>query len=149
MSNHLFDAIRTGIVADAPFVETTDGRAWTYGDMLATSARFANVLTGLGVQPGDRVAVQVEKSPEALMLYLACVRAGAVYLPLNTGYTLAELDYFIGDAEPALVVCAPKTRIGLEPVATARGARIETLGEHGDGLRPMERGPGRSDRQTA
>ena len=133
MSNHLFDAIRTGIVADAPFVETTDGRAWTYGDMLATSARFANVLTGLGVKPGDRVAVQVEKSPEALMLYLACVRAGAVYLPLNTGYTLAELDYFIGDAEPALVVCAPKTRAGLEPVATARGARIETLGEHGDG----------------
>ena len=133
MSNHLFDAIRTGIVADAPFVETTDGRAWTYGDMLATSARFANVLTGLGVKPGDRVAVQVEKSPEALMLYLACVRAGAVYLPLNTGYTLAELDYFIGDAEPALVVCAPKTRVGLEPVAIARGARIETLGEHGDG----------------
>ena len=133
MSNHLFDAIRTGIVADAPFVETTDGRAWTYGDMLATSARFANVLTGLGVKPGDRVAVQVEKSPEALMLYLACVRTGAVYLPLNTGYTLAELDYFIGDAEPALVVCAPKTRAGLEPVATARGARIETLGEHGDG----------------
>jgi malonyl-CoA/methylmalonyl-CoA synthetase len=133
MSNHLFDAIRTGIVADAPFVETTDGRSWTYGDMLVTSARFANVLTGLGVKPGDRVAVQVEKSPEALMLYLACVRTGAVYLPLNTGYTLAELDYFIGDAEPALVVCAPKTRAGLEPVATARGARIETLGEHGDG----------------
>ena len=133
MSNHLFDAIRTGIVADALFIETIDGRSWTYGDMLATSARFANVLTGLGVKPGDRVAVQVEKSPEALMLYLACVRAGAVYLPLNTGYTLAELDYFIGDAEPALVVCAPKTRAGLKPVATARGARIETLGEHGDG----------------
>ena len=54
-----------------------------------------------GVAPGDRVAVQVEKSPEVIFLYLACLRAGAVYLPLNTGYTLAELDYFFGDAEPA------------------------------------------------
>jgi malonyl-CoA/methylmalonyl-CoA synthetase len=55
------------------------------------------------------VAVQVEKSPEALMLYLACLRAGAVYLPLNTAYTLAELDYFIGDAQPRLVVVDPKS----------------------------------------
>ena len=60
-----------------------------------------------GVKPGDRVAVQVEKTPEAVALYLACLRAGAVYLPLNTAYTIAELDYFVGDAEPALFVSAP------------------------------------------
>ncbi len=58
-------------------------------------------------RPGDRVAVQVEKSPEAIFLYLACLRAGAVFLPLNTAYTLAELGYFFGDAEPRLVVCDP------------------------------------------
>ena len=60
-----------------------------------------------GVAPGDRVAVQVEKSPEAMLLYLACLRAGAVYLPLNTAYTPAEIDYFLGDAEPRVVVCDP------------------------------------------
>ena len=66
-----------------------------------------------GVVPGDRVAVQVEKSADAIMLYLACLRAGAVYLPLNTGYTLAELEYFIGDAEPRVVVCAPEKQAAL------------------------------------
>lgn len=133
MSNHLFDAIREKARPDAPFIETADGRIWTYGDMLNQSAKFASALVKLGVQPGDRVAVQVEKSPEALMLYLGCVRAGAIYLPLNTAYTLVELDYFIGDAEPRLVVCTPKAKDSLEPVATAKGARVETLDENGGG----------------
>lgn len=101
MSNHLFDAIRHAIPAgNTVFIETGDGRTWTYGDMLRCSGQIASTLGDLGVVPGDRVAVQVEKSAEALMLYLACIRCGAVYLPLNTAYTLAELDYFIGDAEP-------------------------------------------------
>ena len=125
MSNHLFDAIRAAARPDAVFIETTDGRTWTYGDMLAQSGRFASALDTLGVRPGDRVAVQVEKSPEALMLYLACVRAGAIYLPLNTAYTLAELDYFIGDAEPRLVVCTPKMKDGLTEVAARHGYEIE------------------------
>ena len=68
---------------------------------------MANVLVARGVKPGDRVAAQTEKSVPALVLYLATVRAGAVYLPLNTAYTLNELEYFIGDAEPSLVVCDP------------------------------------------
>ncbi len=101
MSNHLFDAIRNSISADdAPFMLTANGRVWSYGDMLRLSGQLAAKLIALGVEAGDRVAVQVEKSPEALILYLACIRAGAVYLPLNSAYTLAELDYFIGDAEP-------------------------------------------------
>lgn len=133
MSNHLFDAIRTAASRGGIFIDTADGRQWTYDQMLSGSAALARKLIQLGVQPGDRVAVQVEKSPEALLLYLSCLRAGAVYLPLNTAYTLAELDYFIGDAEPALVVCSPAARDGLVPVATDHGARVETLDERGGG----------------
>ena len=133
MSNHLFDAIRAAARQEAVFIETAEGRRWTYGDMLAMSGRLAGALDTRGVRPGDRVAVQVEKSPEALMLYLACVRAGAIYLPLNTAYTLAELDYFIGDAEPRLVVCTPKSADGIVNIATHRDARVETLDEAGGG----------------
>lgn len=133
MSNHLFDAIRLALRPDAVFILGADGRSWTYGDMLTQSGRFASTLETLGVRPGDRVAVQVEKSPEALMLYLACIRVGAVYLPLNTAYTLAELDYFIGDAEPRLVVCTPNARPGMEALAVSHGAHVETLDETGGG----------------
>jgi malonyl-CoA/methylmalonyl-CoA synthetase len=145
MSNHLFDALRSAAVPDAPFIETPDGRTWTYGDMLTASGRFAAALETLGVRPGDRVAAQVEKSPEALMLYLACVRAGAVYLPLNTAYTLAELDYFIGDAEPRLVVVPPKSRSGVLPIAARHGAHVETLDEAGGGSLPQLAGDGPAD----
>lgn len=133
MSNHLFDAIRRAARPDLPFILTADGRVWTYGDMLEHSGRIASVLDALGVRPGDRVAVQVEKSPEALMLYLACLRTGAVYLPLNTAYTLAELDYFFGDAEPRLIVCAPGAKEGIAKHAADCGAEVETLDEKGGG----------------
>jgi malonyl-CoA/methylmalonyl-CoA synthetase len=134
MTNHLFDAIRKAAVdRNAIFIQTPGGRGWSYGDMVDFSGRLAARLVELGVKPGDRVAVQVEKSPEALMLYLACVRAGAVYLPLNTAYTLAELDYFIGDAEPRLVVVAPGAEAGIVPVAAAHRASVETLDENGGG----------------
>lgn len=133
MSNHLFDAIRSAAVPDAVFIHTLDGRNWTYRDMLELSGRLAATLETLDVRPGDRVAVQVEKSPEALMLYLACIRAGAVYLPLNTAYTLAELDYFISDAEPRLVIMAPKARDAILPIAQKYGVHVETLDEVGGG----------------
>jgi len=116
------------------FLKTVDGRDLTYGDLQARSAQMAAALTGLGVEPGDRVAVQVQKSPEALMLYLACTRAGAVYLPLNTAYTLAEIGYFIGDAEPAVVVCDPKSRDAIAALPEAAGVRsVETLDAAGRG----------------
>jgi malonyl-CoA/methylmalonyl-CoA synthetase len=134
MSNHLFDAIRHAIPAgNTVFIETGNGRTWTYGDMLRCSGQFAGALSDLGVVPGDRVAVQVEKSAEALMLYLACIRCGAVYLPLNTAYTLAELDYFVGDAEPRLVVATPQAAGGIKAVASKYGALVETLDDHGGG----------------
>jgi malonyl-CoA/methylmalonyl-CoA synthetase len=108
MSNYLCSIFRSHAPAEeAVFIRTHDGRVIAYGDLIQTSGRYANLLTSLGVQPGDRVAVQVEKSPEAILLYLACVRAGAVFLPLNTAYTLAELEYFLADSEPRIVVVAP------------------------------------------
>jgi len=130
MANHLFDAVRAAAAPEAVFIETAEGRRWTYGDMLRLSGQFAHALARLGVTPGDRVAVQVEKSPEALMLYLACLRAGAIYLPLNTAYTLAELGYFLGDATPALVVVDPKVR---DSVAEIAGGAVETLDATGGG----------------
>ena len=106
---------------------------WTYDEALALSGRMASAMDTLGIRPGDRVAVQVEKSAEALILYLACLRSGAVYLPLNTAYTLAELDYFIGDAEPRLVVVASSARVGIETIARPHGAIVETLDADGSG----------------
>jgi malonyl-CoA/methylmalonyl-CoA synthetase len=114
-------------------IETHDGARISYGDLIARAGQMANVLVARGVKPGDRVAVQVEKSVANIVLYLATVRAGAVYLPLNTAYTLNELDYFIGDAEPTLVVCDPSKAEGLAPIAAKVKAKVETLGPDGKG----------------
>jgi len=112
-------------------VETQDGARLTYAELAAASGRMANALAGAGVRPGDRVAVQVEKSLANLVLYLACLRAGAVFLPLNTAYTLPEAAYFVGDAEPSLIVCDPAVREGVQGIAG--GARVETLDAAGEG----------------
>src|SRR3982750_3565721 len=114
-------------------IEMLDGPRISYGDLIARAGQMANVLVSRGVKPGDRVAAQTEKSVPALVLYLATVRAGAVYLPLNTAYTLNELDYFIGDAEPSLVVCDPAKAEGLAPIAAKVTAKVETLGADGKG----------------
>ena len=94
---------------------------------------MARVLVASGVKPGDRVAAQAEKSVPALVLYLAAVRSGAVYLPLNTAYTLNELEYFIGDAEPSLVVCDPSRAEPMAAIAAKVGAKVMTLGADGAG----------------
>jgi malonyl-CoA/methylmalonyl-CoA synthetase len=134
MSDNLFALVRERIADPAKtFIENHDGRIVTYGDLLATSGRLANALVARGVEAGDRVAVQVDKSPEAILLYLACLRAGAIFLPLNTGYTLAELDYFIGDAKPRLVVCSPANAEGIAGTARPHDAAVETLGTKSDG----------------
>jgi len=132
---NLFETIRSRIASPArPFIIKPDGTTLTYGDMLDRTGQLANALVLAGVEPGDRVAVQVEKSVENFLLYLAALRAGAVYLPLNTAYTLSELDYFVGDAEPKLVVCDPSKRDGLTEVAKQRGvASVETLDAAGKG----------------
>src|SRR5215218_4008695 len=129
MANHLYDLLRSGAKdPEKTFAELIDGRWYRYRDVDDVSARFANALVDLGVEPGDRVAVQVEKSIEAIMLYLGTIRAGAVFLPLNTAYTAAEIEYFVGDAEPRVFVCDPAKADALSPIAAKAGARLETLG---------------------
>lgn len=118
---------------DKVFLATPDGSTYTYRRFFALTARIAHALRNCGVTPGDRIAVQVDKSPEALALYVACVRAGAVYLPLNTAYTASEVDYFVGDAEPRLVVCRPSAQAEIATIAAKVGGRSETLGTAGDG----------------
>ena len=92
---------------DKPALESEGGRSLSYGELFAASGRAAQALVDLGVEPGDRVAAQIDKSPEAIVLALACFRAGAALLPLNTAYTLPELEYFLTDAGPALTLCRP------------------------------------------
>ncbi|KAA3441634.1 malonyl-CoA synthase [Mesorhizobium sp. SARCC-RB16n] len=134
MSNHLFDAFRSRMPAPGhPLMETDDGRSLTYGDMLARSAQLAHVLLQMDVAPGDRVAVQVEKSPEMVLLYLACVRAGAVFLPLNTAYTLTELGYFFDDAAPRVIVCDPARSADIHGMVEPSGAVVVTLDRNGQG----------------
>ncbi len=134
MANHLWDEIRARMPAPGcHLIETSDGRIISYGDMLDLAARMARTLCDLGVAPGDRVAVQAEKSPEVIGLYLGCIMSGAVYLPLNTAYTRAELDYFVGDAEPRLLVVDPARRDMVAGIGGSSPPRIETLGAAGDG----------------
>ncbi|HJQ55383.1 MAG TPA: malonyl-CoA synthase [Vineibacter sp.] len=135
MTNHLFASVRSRIATpDKTFIETPEGRRLSFADVVDGAGRYANALRALGVTPGDRVAVQVEKSVPAILLYLGCVRAGAVFLPLNTAYTIAELEYFIGDAEPAVVVCDPAKREGIAAVAAKAGVKaVETLDAKGEG----------------
>ncbi len=100
-------------------IRTADGRiSLTFGDLIEGAARYANALAALGIEPGDRVTVQTEKSLASVMLYLAVMKAGATYQPLNTAYTAAEVDYFVGDAEPKVIVCDP-----------ARQAEMRALGD--------------------
>jgi malonyl-CoA/methylmalonyl-CoA synthetase len=109
---NFFDAVarRAASRRDAPFLILPERDDLRLGAALAMAGRMAHVLAAHGVAPGDRVMVQVEKSAEALCLYLACLRAGAVYVPLNTGYTPSEIAYFVADAEPKLFVCRPADR---------------------------------------
>ncbi|KUP94588.1 malonate--CoA ligase [Tritonibacter horizontis] len=133
MTNHLFDTLfgyHTG--SAKTFVTPLGGDALSHEAFLALSARMANVFDAQGLQKGDRVAVQVSKSVPALVIYAACLRAGLVLLPLNTAYTVTEIAYFLGDAEPALVICDPSKANGLTPILP-KGAALVTLDSAGAG----------------
>jgi malonyl-CoA/methylmalonyl-CoA synthetase len=134
MNANLFSRLFDGLDdASRLAIETADGQRISYGDLISRAGQMANVLVSRGVKPGDRVAAQTEKSVPGLVLYLAAVRAGAVYLPLNTAYTLNELEYFITDAEPSLVVCDPAKAEGIGAIAAKVGAKVETLDADGKG----------------
>jgi malonyl-CoA/methylmalonyl-CoA synthetase len=128
---NLYTLLASGFPDDAfgCCIETEDGARYSWNDVERASAMLANLLVRLGLSAGDRIAVQVEKSPEALLLYLATLRAGFVFLPLNTAYRAAEVDYFVGDAEPAVVVCAPANLGCVQQIAHRHGVRhVFTLG---------------------
>ena len=130
-SENLFDILfeKSRNMPEKVCITTPEGRTVTYGELIDASGRYANALQSLGVQVGDRVAIQIDKSIEKLMLYLGVLRTGAVFLPLNTAYTLSELSFFIGDAEPSLIVCRESHAEDLANVSST--AKVETL--HADG----------------
>jgi malonyl-CoA/methylmalonyl-CoA synthetase len=115
-------------------IETETGKKYSYADVEKETARMARFFISLGAGKGDRVAAQVEKSPEALFVYLAAVRAGLVYLPLNTAYQRGEMEYFLGDAQPVIVVCRPQVEEMILSLAQAAGCQhVFTLDENGGG----------------
>lgn len=128
----LFES-RTPRDSSMPWLETDGGLVYSWRDMMYASARLAGLLASLkldGDEYPPRIAVQVDKSPEALLLYLAALRAGLVYLPLNTAYQRAELEYFLNDARPSVVVCSPQRQAEVRGIAEAAGCRhLFTLGD--------------------
>ena len=153
-SDNLFSALRAAFPADlnATAVETDEGLNYSWRDLDRATAMMANLLKSLDLPEGSRVAVQVEKSVEAMMLYLATLRAGYVFLPLNTAYQSAEIEYFIGNAEPAVVVCSganfgwvSKTafKAGTQHVFTLNddrtGSLLDRAAHHSDQHQPVPR----------
>jgi len=119
---------------DRLFLRTPAGRKLSYAALRDESGRLAAALMLRGVLPGDRVLVQVDKSADAVLLYIACLRMGAVYVPLNVANTANELDYFLRDSQPRVAVVRPADRALLEPLATPAGVQhLETLGTDGEG----------------
>ncbi|ANP36647.1 malonyl-CoA synthase [Phaeobacter gallaeciensis] len=134
MANPLYDGLFGAHAGKStPFLYLPDGQVVSHQAFLEMAAQIAHVLTGKGLQPGDRVAVQVEKSPEALALYAACAQAGLVFLPLNTAYTADELSYFIENSGASVVVCDTGKEATVAPITKPLGAALETLNADGSG----------------
>ncbi len=155
MTNTLYDTLFAPLAGRAgAFLVLPGGGEISGADFLALVAQAGNALRAAGVQPGDRVAVQLAKSPEALAIYGATIAIGGVFLPLNTAYTPAELDYFLGNATPRVFLCDPAREATMVPIAGAHGARLLTLDGAGQGsfahlmegqprtLSPAARAPG-------
>ncbi|MCG6535532.1 MAG: AMP-binding protein, partial [Syntrophales bacterium LBB04] len=136
INNNLYQVLRAHFPGDpgAPCLLLPDGKVVSYALLEQGSARYAGLLAALGVEPGDRVAVQVKKTPQALFLYLGCLRAGAVYLPLNDAYQRHEIEYFLADATPRVCVCRPQLRaLAVELAARCGVSRVLELDDHGGG----------------
>jgi len=137
MNNLLYDTLFSRhATSDRAFLTSADGTTLSYRAFLDRAGQFANAFKDLGLQPGDRLAVQVGKSADALALYAASARAGIVFLPLNTAYTVDELRYFIENSGASLVVCDPKGEANLAPVCAGLNAKLLTLGSDGSGSLP-------------
>ena len=133
MSNHFYDqTFGLHTASDHLFLKTEDGDI-SHATFAAMTARLSNALVAAGMSVGDRVAVQSEKSATLLGVCAATIRAGGVYLPLNTGYTPTEIDYFVGDARPAIIIVDPATAADIAPLADRIGATLFTLDAAGEG----------------
>ena len=134
MTNPLFDALfAPHLGKDTPFLHLEDGTTLTHDAFLRKAAQIGGALVELDLSAGDRLALQVHKSPEALAVYAACVQKGIIFLPLNTGYTASELDYFIENSGAKLVICDPSKENDIAPIAERTRAQVLTLDGSGDG----------------
>ena len=134
MPNTLYDALIAPHHSNqSPLFRLKDKTDWTYQNLIQAAGRYASLLESIGAKPGDRVAVQVQKSVEAVALYIGCVQQGCVFLPLNTAYTPTEVEYFIGDAKPALLVCDESAETKLTPIAETNNCKVLTLNSDGAG----------------
>ena len=134
MANPLFDALFGQHAGrETPFLHLPDGGVITHAAFLARAGSLANALIACGLMAGDRVALQIDKSPDALALYAACVQAGLVFLPLNPAYTPAEVDYFVSNSGAKMLIADPAKADKLADVAKSTGARLETLDTNSNG----------------
>ncbi len=123
---------------DRLFLRTPDGRTFSYRALREQSGRIAGALMRCGVERGERVAVQVDKSPEAVFLYVACLRLGAVFVPINVANTPNEVEYYLHDSQPRIAIVRPQDKLSIEPAARqAKVACLETLGADGGGSLPL------------
>ena len=137
MANFLYDALFGRHVGKTtPFLHLPDGTTLTHDAFLRMASRYAHAMTALGLTAGDRLAAQIEKSPEALAVYAACAQTGIIFLPLNTGYTASELDYFIGNSGAKLVLATDRAADALTPIAASYDAVLRTLNPDGSGTFP-------------
>jgi malonyl-CoA/methylmalonyl-CoA synthetase len=123
---NLYDTLAAGFGGrmDDTCISEPGGRTFSYRQVDRRTAQVANLVRSLGVRAGDRVAAQVDKSAEGLFAYLGCLRAGAVFLPLNPAYKADEVAYFLGDAEPTLAIGRPDGASSLDAVAARTGVRV-------------------------
>lgn len=134
MANPLYDSLfGQHLESEAVFLHLPEEQSLTYGDFLRLVAQYAGAFTDIGLVTGDRVAVQIEKSPQALAVYTACVQAGLVFLPLNTAYTADETTYFVENSGAGIVLSDANKRNALVPIAKSCGAQLATLNADGTG----------------
>ena len=134
MANHLYDALfGIHLGKDTPFLILPDDRVITHAEFLAKAAQYAHQITAYGLVAGDRLAVQIGKSANALAVYAACVQAGVIFLPLNTAYTGAEVEYFIDNSGAKLVLCGGEKQADIAPICDRLHARLDIMNADGSG----------------
>ena len=134
MANHLYDALfGIHLGKDTPFLILPDERVITHAEFLAKAAQYAHQITAYGLVAGDRLAVQIGKSANALAVYAACVQAGVIFLPLNTAYTGAEVEYFIDNSGAKLVLCDGEKQADMAAICDRLHARLDIMNADGSG----------------